>query len=67
MITTNYIKEVQFANNGGAEVSRIKEIMEESKITFNFRFIKGYNKITRLFIEDPGLYLVTTCNRKAKF
>ena len=52
------MKEVQFANDGGAEVSRIKEIIEESKIKFNFRFIKGYNKIIRLFIEDLGPYLI---------
>ena len=62
----NYIKEVQLTNDGGTEVLRIKEIIEESKIKFNFRFIKGYNKIIRPFIKDLGLHLIKICDRKAK-
>ena len=66
MIIVNYVKGAQFTNNRGAEVARIKEIIEDSKIKFNFRFIKGHNKITRLFTEDLGLHLVKICNRKVK-
>ena len=66
MITANYIKWAQFANNGGTEVSRINEIIEKSKIKFNFRFIKGYNKIIRPFIKDLGPHLIKIYDRKGK-
>ena len=56
-LIANFIKESQFANEGGTEISRIKQIVKESNIDIQFRFVRD-KKITRLFIKDPNPYLV---------
>ena len=65
-LIANFTKEAQFSNKGGAEVSRIKEIINKLMIVFKFWFTKGHKTIMRPFIKDPDPYPIKICDRKVK-
>jgi len=67
MITVKFIKESKFTDEEGVEVSRIRQIINESLIEYHFRFVRGYKTITRPLYKDPGPYLVVIYDRRAKF
>ena len=50
----------------GTKIAKIKDIIQKTKINIIVEWTKGKPKITRLFIKDSVLHLITIYYRKAE-
>jgi len=64
-ITNQMMKSTQYTQDAGAEITRIKQIIEESHIEIQLILIKHSKKITAPFHQKPIEYLINKCHQKA--
>jgi len=64
-IKTTLRKYTKYAQDAGAEITRIKEIMQELKFDVEIKLITRYKKEKITFEEKPLKYLLSKCDAEA--
>jgi len=65
-IVKNLNKPTQYAQDAGAEIARIKELIKDIAVRIELKLIKHSKKITTTFQQQPLHHLINRCHQKAR-